>query len=302
MRWLFLVILSISLVNAQIESCPLNGYLVSTLVGGLQNPYDGAFDSSGNLFVTSMLASNIRKITPLGIVTVYAVPVTLPKISGPNGILIDTFGNIYFNEFTGNRVRMINTSTPKFISIVAGQFNGTSGYLDGVGAAAMFNGPSGIVTDNSGNLFIADSLNQLIRMVKIPLGNTSTLAGTYNIAGYLDGAGTSAMFNNPRGLAFDLSGNLFVSDKDNHAIRQVTINGLVTTYAGSSVGPTFSSGLIDGQGTLARFNQPVGLSTDLFGNLFVAEEGNQAIRKINATGLFSYFNRRLCNYHCWKPV
>ena len=157
-------------------------------------------------------------------------------------------------------------------STVAG--NGVSGYANGIGQNAIFDAPTGMVTDGQGNLFISDQLNNRIRKIVLATGEVSTLAGS-GLPQFADGTGISASFNLPAGITIDPAGNLYVADLGNHRIRKIVIaTGEVTTLAGSTFG------YLDGVGTTAKFNGPWGLSTDRAGNLYVADQDNNRIRKV----------------------
>jgi len=152
------------------------------------------------------------------------------------------------------------------------------GFRDGAGTTAQFNFPSGVVVDAVGNVYVADEFNHLIRKIT-PEGLVSTLAGS--IWGFRDGAGTSAQFNRPTGVALDAVGNVYVADYVNHLIRKITAAGVVSTLAGSIWG------FRDGLGTSAQFNRPIGVAVDAAGNVYVANSDNHLIRKITAAGVVS---------------
>jgi DNA-binding beta-propeller fold protein YncE len=152
-------------------------------------------------------------------------------------------------------------------------FAGSSiGDADGKGTAARFNNPSGIAVDSSGNIFVADSRNNKIRKITSQ-GEVDTFAGDV-ASGDADGKGTAARFNNPYGIAVDSSGNIFVADVYNNKVRKITSQGVVTTLAGSS------KGFVNGKGTTAQFENPVGIAVDTDGNILVADFINHKIRKI----------------------
>ncbi len=177
-------------------------------------------------------------------------------------------------------------STGTGLVLVAGALGGP-GNLDGIGATARFDTPLGLAWDGAGNLFVADSGNGTIRKVAIATATVTTLAGASGQTGSADGTGTAARFSQPAGLAYDGAGNLYVADPGNNTIRRVAVaTGAVTTVAGTAG----TSGTKDGVGAAARFNGPYGLALDGAGDLFVADEENDTVRKIVlASGTVSTF-------------
>ncbi|MFY8035021.1 MAG: NHL repeat-containing protein, partial [Flexibacteraceae bacterium] len=167
-----------------------------------------------------------------------------------------------------------------YLGTLAG--NGTAGYVDGNLKDARFSSPEGIKVDANGNIYVADRGNHAIRKIT-PSGIVSTLAGN-GVAGYADGTGTAAQFNDPIAIDFDLEGNLIIAEQSNHRIRKVTTNGVVTTIAGSGI-----EGFSNGPALEASFNDPVGVAVDSDGNIFVADRGNSRIRKIGTDGMVSTF-------------
>jgi sugar lactone lactonase YvrE len=158
-----------------------------------------------------------------------------------------------------------------------------SGTANGTGTNAAFSDPAAIVVDANGNFFVADSNNDAIRKITTN-GVVTTFAGQPGVAGSADGTGTGAQFSAPSGLAFDKSGNLFVSDTGNNTIREITSAGVVSTFAGV-VG---QSGFADGATGSAQFNSPLGIAVGPNGTLYVADSGNHCIREISA-GVVSTF-------------
>lgn len=150
---------------------------------------------------------------------------------------------------------------------------GTKGYADGAGSTAKFSTPSGVTADASGNIYVTDFENFIVRKVTAS-GEVSSVAGQTS-AGYLNGVGDLAKFYGPNGVAADANGNLFVCDEGNHCIRMITPEGKVTTYVGGGI-----PGMVDGETMQARFNSPSGIAIDKGGNLYVADQGNNSIRKI----------------------
>jgi hypothetical protein len=165
------------------------------------------------------------------------------------------------------------------VTTVAGTA-GTAGSTDGTGSAALFSVPIGITVDASDNLYVTEQENQTIRKIT-SAGVVTTLAGLAGSPGSTDGTGSAARFDLPAGITLAGNGNLYVADATNATIREVTTAGVVTTIAGS-VG---NSGSVDGTGTAARFFFPVGIGADSSGNLFVADAGNDLIRKVTQAGV-----------------
>ena len=161
------------------------------------------------------------------------------------------------------------SSPAALVSTLAGSTNGSA---NGTGAAAQFNSPSGVAADGSGNVFVADRGNNRIRQIVVATGAVSTLAGS--TAGSLDGTGAAAQFNFPAGVAADGGGNVFVADQNSRIRRIVVATGAVSTLAGGI------NGFADGTGATARFNSPAGVSVDGSGNVFVADQNNNRIRRI----------------------
>ena len=159
---------------------------------------------------------------------------------------------------------------------------GSAGSTDGTGSAARFYNPWGVSVDAAGNVFVGDYGNHTIRKVT-SAGVVTTLAGTAGSTGSTDGTGSAARFRAPSGVSVDTAGNVFVADRQNHAIRKVTSVGVVTTLAGLAG----STGSTDATGSAARFYYPTGLSVDTAGNVFVADQGNHTIRKVTSAGVVS---------------
>jgi sugar lactone lactonase YvrE len=208
-------------------------------------------------------------------------PGSLARFGSPYGVACDGLGDTFVADAENHTIRKI--APDGSVSTVAGA-SGIPGSADGTGSAARFHTPFGLVLDPGGTLYISDRSNHTIRKMT-PAGVVSTVAGSPEQPGALDGNGPAARFNYPNGLALDVSGNLYVSDFLNKAIRRVSPTGQVTTFAGA----LGQGGFLDATGTAARFLEPMGLAMDGSGNLFVADARNHRIRKIAPTGAVSTF-------------
>ena len=175
---------------------------------------------------------------------------------------MDAAGNVYVADYNNNRIRKV--SPTGVVTTLAGTNNSYPDiFADGTGAAAKFNGPSGVAVDSNGIIYVADAGNHRIRKVT-SAGVVTTLAGSGS-SGFLDGAPGTAKFSYPSGVAVDASGNVYVADEFNDRIRKVTPTGVVTTLAGTS------GGFADGPGATARFTSPRGVAVDAATNVFVAD-------------------------------
>ena len=200
------------------------------------------------------------------------------RFCGPSGITVDVSGNFYVADSNNHTIRKITAAG--VVSTFAGEA-GTIGNKNNTNifSPANFHSPSGVAVDALGNVYVADTSNNLIRKISAT-GWVSYFAGS-GTAGSIDGTGTAAKFNTPTGVAVDALGNVYVADRDNHTIRKITPAGEVSTLAGSA--GIFGS--TDGIGTDARFYFPSGLAVDALGNVYVADFSNNTIRKITSAGV-----------------
>jgi sugar lactone lactonase YvrE len=179
----------------------------------------------------------------------------------------------------GDQASVEPASVAPALSMFVGQVGG-SGNADGPAAQASFHGPRGVATDVAGNVYVADTQNNLIRKLTVD-GMVSTLAGS-GVAGFQDGDGPQASFSSPNGVAVDAAGNVYVADTGNHRIRKISPQGRVSTLAGTGV-----RGNADGLGSEARFNMPQALVVDAEGDVYVADTYSHQIRRITPTGQVS---------------
>ena len=193
----------------------------------------------------------------------------------PRDVAVDSAGNAYVADTGNNTIRKI---TPRGVVTTFAGTAGQSGFTGGRGAVARFHEPYGLAVGPSGNVYVADLLNHAIRRIA-PDGAVTTFAGG-NGKGSTNGTGTAAKFSEPRDVAVDTNGTIYVADYFNHLIRKITSAGVVTTLAGRAG----KAGSKDGVGRAARFRAPTGIALDATGTVYVADTGNRAIRKIGANG------------------
>jgi sugar lactone lactonase YvrE len=194
---------------------------------------------------------------------------TAASFNMPHGVAVDTAGNVYVADLLNNRIRQI--SPGGVVSTLAG--SGIIGSYNATGTNASFYYPQGVAVDTAGNVYVADADNNLIREITSG-GVVSTLAGG-GVPWATNGPGTTASFNVPEGVAVDTAGNVYVADYGNNLIREITSGGVVSTLAGGGSGTA-----TNGTGTTASFSGPSGVAVDTAGNVYVADMGNNMIRKI----------------------
>ena len=289
------------------------------------DPFGAAIAPDGTIYVSDAGDNNrIRKITPDGRVETFAGngkeafadgPGLQAAFNTPSGLAIDGAGNLYVADTGNNRIRRI--STQGVVSTIAG--DGTAGYADGPVAQAKFDGPIGVAVDEAGDILVADSYNDRVRLIA-PNGQVTTLAGSKG-PGYADGVAATALFDTPCGLAVATDGSVIVADTGNRRLRRITPDGNVSTmqvvFADQAGATQLSSvtGLalthdgflyvtetdlgrvtqISADGTARviaengfgfrdardRFNQITGIAVDRRGELYVADSANYLIRKLS---------------------
>lgn len=246
------------------------------------SPSGVATDAQGNVYVADTFNNMIRKITPAGVVTTMAGSTISGQQDGtgsdagftaPQGIAVDSSGNVFVADTSNNCIREITPSGA--VTTIAGVCGTPGGYTDGPAATARFYAPTGIAVGPNGLLYIADFSNQVIRVLNTTTKTVSTLAGS-GTSGYADGNGTAAQFSFPFGLTVGPAGDVYVADNNNYRIRKITPAGVVTTLAGSD-----TTGSLDGVGTAAQFRGPAGITYNpVTGTLFVVDVNNSNIRQV----------------------
>ena len=198
------------------------------------------------------------------------------SFNSPYGVAVDATGNVFVADLGNNTIRRVTPSGD--VTTYAGTA-AVSGSVDGTADVASFSMPWGIAVDGQGNVFVADAQNNKIRKISADAFRVVTTIAGKGAAGHADGEGTAASFSGPHGVAVDASGNVYVADTSNNAVRKISNSGAVTTLAGS-----IEPGFADGVGSGARFKLPSGIAVDPQGNVYVADTGNHAIRKITPSG------------------
>jgi sugar lactone lactonase YvrE len=255
----------------------------------LADPAGVTFDASGNLYIADLANNRIRKIDSHGTITTVAGgdvgdngTEQSALLDNPSGVAFDANGNLYVADYDNNRIRKIDAKG--IITTVAG--NGTLGYSGdgGLATSAGLYYPIRVTLDGSGNLYIADSGNNVIRKVD-RTGIITTVVGTGALDYYGDGGpATRASLFFPTGMAFDNDGNLYIADNGNSVIRKVDTHGIITTVAGNSAYGYSGDG---GLATHAELNNPDGVALDASRNLYIADTYNHRIRKVDANGVIA---------------
>jgi len=250
-------------------------------LANFSSPQGVAVDQGGNVYVADTNNQTIRKITPDGVVKTLAGTAGIngsavgaggaAQFDLPAGVAVDESGNVYVADANNQTIQKITQGG--VVTTLAGSV-GIHGSADGVGSAAQFSNPQGLAVDRAGNICVADTNNQTIRKISSS-GQVTTLAGAVETVGSTDGPGGAARFNYPFNLTVDAAGNIYVADVWNSTIRKITSAGMVTTLAGTAG----KFGSEDGLGTAALFCGPRSVAVDQTGNIFVADAGNNAIRR-----------------------
>jgi photosystem II stability/assembly factor-like uncharacterized protein/sugar lactone lactonase YvrE len=264
----------------------------------LDAPTGVVLDSDGNLVIAHAFTSRIRRVASrTGTITTIAGmgvpgfsgdggPAVRAQLNQPSALAVDARGSLFICDTQNHRIRKVDMSTG-IVTTVAG--TGVAGFSGDGGPAvkAQLNYPGGLAVDARGNLFVSDTWNHRVRRIDASTGIVTTVAGT-GVAGFSGDGGPAvkAQFNYPLGLAIDTSGNLFVAESAGQRVRKITAGGAIaTTVAGTGVYGFSGDG---GPATPAQLRSPTAVVVDASGNLFIADQVNNRIRKVTAgTGIIT---------------
>lgn len=268
----------------------------------LNNPWRVALDASGNIYISDAGNHRIRKISVSGTITTIAGTGTggfsgdggnaaSAQINSPKGLFVDAAGNVYIADYDNHRVRKV--SAGGIITTISGTGTGDfSGDGDAAASAQLYY-PYDVTTDRLGNVYIADETNHRIRKINTT-GIITTIAGT-GVVGFNGdgGAAISAQLSYPQSLVIDATGNLLIAVAGSHCIRKITPGGTITTIAGTGSEGFNGDG---GPATSAQLNNPHQVAIDATGNLYIAEQNNYRVRKVNRSRSKHLFGKRCkCN-------
>jgi uncharacterized protein (TIGR03437 family) len=250
-------------------------------------PRGVAAEPGGAIYVADTLNNRIRKYVPGGNVFTYAGNgnaayfgdggrAASASINAPEGLALDAAGNLYIADTNDNAVRKV---TPDgVITTIAG--NGLTGFAGdgGLATRAQLNRPRAVAVDAAGNVYVADTGNHRVRRVDTA-GNIATIAGN-GATDFLpdDSAGINSSLSDPRGVAVDSAGNVYISDTGHNRVRKLFPTGAITTIVGHDGTCCYSGD--NGLALTAQLNQPAGLMVDAAGKVYVADTGNSAIRML----------------------
>jgi sugar lactone lactonase YvrE len=282
---------TITTVAGSASSCGSGGDGGPATSAYLCLPSDVGFDSNGNYYIADRANYRVRKVSVTGNISTVAGtgtagdsgdggPATSAQLSDPQGVAVDSAGNLYIAEAT-NRVRRV--SPTGIISTVAG--TGTAGYSGdgGLATSAQVNDPEDVAVDSGGNLYIADYSNNRVRKVS-PTGTISTFAGGGCCGTGGGGPATNATVYGPSGLAIDAGNNIYFTELVSNRVRRVDATGTISTVAGNGTAGYSGDG---GPAASAELNAPDGVAIDPSGNLYISDRDNARIRRVIATGTIS---------------
>ena len=280
-------------------SCRATEWMTSTLAGsGAYGSQDGAgsaasfsppsgvtVDLEGNVYVADTSNQSIRRIGPSGAVTTLAGSGIAGAADGmgsaatfnmPWRVSAAPDGSVFVTDTYNQKIRKV--SRDGTVTTLTG--SGSIGSTDGSATTASFYYPFGLAAAFDGAVYVADNSNQSVRKVASD-GTVTTFAGSGSV-GFANGTGRAASFQSPYGAAVDRQGSVYIADTLNHCIRKISPTGVVTTLAGIG-----TRGSADGAADIGSFSDPQGVAVDAGGNVYVADTGNNAIRKVSPLGLVS---------------
>lgn len=259
---------------------------------------DVAIDALGNIVTAGgpwLRRSNPQGLLELLTTSVYSTyrgdngPASLARLSRPGSVAVDSRGVIYFADTANHRVRSV--ALDGTITTIAGRGEASYGGDGGPATQAWLNNPTSVAVDSFDNVYVTDTGNHRVRVI-VPGGVITTAAGTGRNEFSLDGTlATQSSLSSPYGLAFDTSGNLYVSERGQSRVRRFAPGGRIATVAGNAVRGSGGDG---GDALLASLNDPRGIALDPSGNLYIADTGNGAIRVVDKdTGRIRTLHRNL---------
>jgi sugar lactone lactonase YvrE len=259
-------------------------------------PSDVTRDDAGALYIADTGNHRIRMVDPSGVVTTLAGTGTAgfggdngqaadAKLDSPTGLVRDTAGNLYFSDTGNHRIRKITLDG--VVTTYAG--TGEAGNAgDGAAAtAAKLSAPTYLALDATGNLYVSDRDNHRVRKIDALTRKMTAVAGTGTAgSGGDDGPAASAQLKEPAGLALGLDGSLYIADRGDHRIRQVSPTGTITAFAGTGIAGYAGDG---GPATAAQLSSPTGVAIDPGNNVYISDSGNHRIRRITPNGPIASF-------------
>ena len=263
----------------------------------LFDPVDVATDRFGNVYISDSRHHRIRVVDPLGVISTLAGtgdwgftgdggPAVAAQLHLPSGLALDSNGDLYVADTGNHRVLRIDADSRTVQTVAGTGYRGFS-VEGGPANSAALSDPWGVAVDPAGSLYVTDQANNMVRRIDTETANVYTVAGT-GFRGFSGDGGPAvqAMFQRPSGIALDTVGSLYVADTWNHRLRRIDPwTGWVETLAGSAGSGYSGDGGIASEAVL---NRPTGVAVDASGNLYVADTGNQRVRKIDlATGIVS---------------
>ena len=254
-------------------------------------PSGVAVGAGGALYVADGLNHRLRRIAPDGTIETFAGtgasgyggdggPATQARLNWPNGVAVDTAGNVYVADYANNRIRRI--APDGTIGTFAGTGQPRSSGDGGPAAQAGLNWPAGVAVDALGNVYVAEYVGNRIRRIRTD-GTIETLAGT-GLGGHSGDGGpaTEAQIDSPLSVAVDIAGNVYIADQDNHRVRRIAPDGTIDTVAGTGSDGYGGDG---GPATQALLNHPAGVAVDAAGRVYVADAGNDRLRRFLPGGI-----------------